>query len=218
MKRYVLILAALFALPLAAQNTVTLGASVTSGNGQLTTEITWDTNPRLTTGTPCVASGHANWSGAKAGFGSQTVTISTSGTMPLQLTCTFPGDSIVQFTWTPATTNTDSSAYTQAQRGLTRIRHTFNATLSASAPCNTGGVTCIDLNDSGTTRPTMHTATGITQTGTMRAVATHVNATGGESAGSNAATKAFQGSVPVTQSVSITVNPLPGAPTNFGAT
>lgn len=215
-RSYALLLALLYCIPALAQNTVTLGASVTSGNGSLTTDITWSTNPPLTVGTPCVASGHTMWSGNKAGSGSQTITIAQSGTLPLSLTCTFPGQSIVEFSWTPATTNTDSSVY--SNRGLTRIRHTFNATLPVTVPlpaCNTGGVTCVDMDDSGTTRPTMRTVTGITQTGTLRAYATHLNANGVESAASNAVAKTFTGAVPVTQSVSITVNPVPNAPSNF---
>jgi hypothetical protein len=219
--RYALLaLLALAAGPALAQNTVTLGASVTSGNGSITTDVSWSTNPPLTTGTPCTATGHPSWAGAKAGSGTQTITIATSGTLQLQLTCTFPGDSIVTFTWTPATQNTDGSAYAQAQRGITRIRHTFNPTLSTTAPlptCNSGGVTCVDLSDMTATRPSMHTVTGVSQTGTLRGYATHVNASGAESAASNAATKAFSGTVPVTQSVAITVNPVPGAPATFGA-
>lgn len=199
-----------------AQNTVTLGASVTSGNGQLTTDITWSTNPPLTTGTPCVASGHANWTGNKAGSGSQTVTISTSGTLPLSLTCTFPGTvGIAEFSWTPATTNTDGSNY--VNRNFTRIRYTFNPTLPVSPlpACNAGGVVCVDVADDVTPRPTMRTVTGLTTVGTLRAVATHVNSVNAESAASNAVTKVFTGAVPVTQSVSITVNPVPNGPTNL---
>lgn len=198
-----------------AQNTVTLGASVTSGNGSITTDITWSTNPPLTTGTPCVASGHPSWAGNKAGSGTQTITIATSGTLPLSIICTFPGDSIMTATWVNATTNTDSTPYTN--RATTRLYWTFNATLPTNPlpACNTGGVNCVNLDDSGASRPTMRTITGITQTGTARVVATHINSLGGESAASNGATKVFQGNVPVTQSVSITVNPLPGAPSTL---
>lgn len=208
--------AALYSGLAAAQNTVTLGASVTSGNGQLTTDITWSTNPPLTTGTPCVASGHANWTGAKAGSGSQTVTISTSGTLPLSLTCTFPGTvGIAEFSWTPATTNTDGSNY--VNRNFTRLRYTFNPTLPTNPlpACNTGGVVCVDVPDDVTPRPTMRTVTGLTTVGTLRAVATHVNSVNAESGASNAVTKVFTGAVPVTQSVSITVNPVPNAPSNL---
>lgn len=63
----------------------------------------------------------------------------------------------------------------------------------------------------------MRTVTGIAQTGTLRGVATHVNLNGVESVVSNSATKVFQGNVPVTQTVTITVNPVPGPPSGFGA-
>ena len=217
MKQFIALLLALTSFPLLAQNTVTLTSSVTSGNGSITTNLTWSTNPALTAGTPCVGSGHPMWNGNKAGSGSQTITIDQSGTLPLTLTCTFPGSSLIEFSWNPATTNTDASAYIQSQRNLTRIRYTFNATLPTNPlpACTATGITCVEMDDSGASRPTVRTVTGISQTGTLRAVATHVNALGVESSASNAATKVFAGAVPVTQGVSITVNPVPNGPTNF---
>jgi hypothetical protein len=138
MKRIVLIAAALLALPVAAQNTVTLTPSVTQGNGSITTDVSWSTNPPLTTGTPCTASGHPSWTGAKAGSGGPvSITIATSGTLNLGLTCAFPGASIIEFSWTNATQNTDSTPYTN--RGITRLRYTFNATLPV-APTNFAGL------------------------------------------------------------------------------
>jgi hypothetical protein len=201
-----------------AQNTITMTPSITSGDGQLTIDMSWSTNPPLTTGTPCTASAvpaTQQWTGAKAGAGSVTAIGPFTADQRLALQCGFPGDSIVTFTWTPATTNTNGSAYTN--RALTRIRHTFNATLPTNPlpACNTGGVSCVEIDDSTPTRPTMRTVTGITQTGTMRAVATHVNTNGAESAASSAATKAFQGSVTVTQQVDLIVRSVPNVVTGF---
>lgn len=221
MKRYIAILAALaaaIALPAIAQNAVNVTPSVTQGDGTITTVISWSTTPALTSGTPCTASGHPQWTGPKAGSGTNPpITISTSGTLPISLTCNFPGDSIVTYTWTPSTTNTDGSAYTN--RNLTRIRHTLNPTLATNPlpACNAGGVQCFDLNDAGATRPTMHTVTGITGVATARGFATHVNSNGVESVASNVGTKSFTGSVPVTTTVNITVNPVAAPPTGFGA-
>jgi hypothetical protein len=59
--------------------------------------------------------------------------------------------------------------------------------------------------------------TGITETGTLRAVAFARNSLGVFSDASNVATKLFSGSVTVTQSVPITVNPKPAAIAGFDA-
>lgn len=210
----------MFAQQANAQSTITMTPSITSGDGQLTIDMTWSTNPPLATGTPCTASAvpaTPQWSGAKAGSGSAAGLGPFTADQRLALQCGFPGDSIVTFTWTPATTNTNSSAYTN--RGLTRLRYTFNASLPTNPlpACGTGGVTCVDIDDSTATRPTMRTVTGITQVGTLRAFATHVNAASIESAASNAATKQFQGTVNVTQQVDLIVRSVPNAITGFGA-
>jgi hypothetical protein len=210
----VVLLAFFWGLPASAQSTVTLGASVTSGDGSITTDVTWSTNPPLTTGTPCQASGHTAWAGAKAGSGTQTITIATSGTLNLALTCTFAGDSIVTYTWVNPPQNTDGSAYTNP--GIVRLKHTFAASLTAGPNC-AAGETCTDVAQ--TPAPTtVRTVTGITQTGTLRAIAYARNALNIFGAGSNVTTKVFTGSVPVSQSVAITVNPIPGAVTGLSGT
>jgi hypothetical protein len=212
MKRIVLLVAALLALPVAAQNTITLTPSVTSGDGTITTALSWSTNPPLTAGTPCTASGHPSWTGPKAGSGSQSITIDMSGSFTIGMACGFPGSSIVEYSWTPPTTNTDTTSYTN--RDIIRIKQTFAAALSAGASCS-AGETCTDVDDSGPARPTMRTVTGITQTGTLRATAFARNSVGVFSDPSNVVTKVFTGTVNVTQSVLITVNPKPSAPGNF---
>jgi len=197
-----------------AQNTVTLGASVTSGNGSLSTVLTWATNPVIPTGTPCTASGDPGFTGPKPDHGTTTILISQSGTFTPSITCTFSGDSIVTFSWTPATKNTDNSNYTNPQN--VRIKYIFAPTLDPNPTC-IAGETCVDVPDPIALRPTMRTVTGIVQTGTLRAEAFHQNTNNAYSVPSNAATKVFTGSVPVTQSVTLTVNPLPGPPSAFGA-
>lgn len=208
-------LVVLFFTPFAADaqpNTVTLTPSVTQGDGQITTQLTWSTSPALSGAAPCTASGHPDWSGPKAGAGGPVaITIATSGTLPLTLTCQFGGDSLAEMRWTPATENTDGSAYTN--RGVTRIKYTFAASLISGPDCAPGGVeVCATLDDRGSQRPSVHTFTGITQTGAMRARAWHQSSTGVWSDNSNVVTKTFTGSVAVTQSVSITVNPKPAPP------
>lgn len=215
----VIALGYMFAQQASAQSTITLTPSITAGDGTLVTDVAWSTSPALPTGTPCTASSTPStpqWAGAKAGSGS-VVGLTFTADQRLTLACVFPGDSIVTFTWTPATTNTNGTAYTN--RALTRIRHTFNATLPTSPlpACNAGGVSCVEMDDSTPTRPTMRTVTGVTTTGTLRAVATHVNASGLESAASNAVTKAFQGNVTVTQQVDLIVRSVPNAIGGFSA-
>jgi hypothetical protein len=191
-----------------AQNTVTLTPSVTQGTESITTTISWATNPPLTTGTPCTASGHPGWTGPKAGSGTNPpITIATSGTLPLSLTCNFPGDSIVTFSWTPPTQNTDGSPLTNLA-GY-RIKHTFNATLMTNPLTAAAGEVHTDV----AANQTMRTITGISQTGTLRGGIFAQNTPGVFSVMSNVATKVFTGTVPVTQMVSITVNPRPNPPT-----
>ena len=202
-------LALLMCTPLAAQNTLTFTASTTTGDGSVVPSFTWSTSPAAAS---CNATGPAPWAGTKAASGTQTLPAITSS-QTYNLECTWPGDSIVTFQWVNATQNTDSSAYTD--RKFTRIRWTFNPTLATNAVCNSAGVTCVDVDDAPTTRPTMRTVTGIAQTGTLRALATHVNQRDVESAASNTTTKTFTGNVTVNRSVGITVNPVPGAPSTF---
>lgn len=208
------ILALLHGLPAFGQNTLTFGASVTTGNGTLTTDLTWATNPAIPTGTPCTASGAPSWTGAKAGSGTQSITISTSGTLPLTLSCTWPGgDTFVTYSWTNPTQNTDGSALTNLQ--TIRIKSGFVATLTSNPNIEAPGEIHTDVSQ--TPPLTTRTITGLTSTGTYRAVIFAKNALGVYSVASNEATKVFQAPVTRNQSVSITVNPQPQAATTLTA-
>jgi hypothetical protein len=112
MKKLLLACVLLAASPLAlaqvTEPSVTMGASVTNANGILSTTITWSTNPVANS---CTASGHASWTGQKAGSGTlQLPDITLSGTYTLSLNCTWPGDTTATVSWTPPTQNTDGSA------------------------------------------------------------------------------------------------------------
>jgi hypothetical protein len=108
MKKLLLACALLLAGPAFAQNTVTLTPSVTSGNGSISTTLTWSTAPAANS---CTASGHASWTGEKGPSGTLALpVISTSGSYTLTLNCTWPGDTTATIHWTPPTTNTDGSA------------------------------------------------------------------------------------------------------------
>lgn len=200
-----------------AQGTVTLTPSITSGDGQITIPtMSWSTSPALTTGTPCTASAVpalAGWSGAKAGSGTVTNLTIPQNTR-LVLDCVFPGDSIVTFTWTNPTTNTDGTPYTNPK--LVRIKHTFNAALTTNPAVAATGETHTDVLQT-PTPSTMRTITGVTQVGTLRGAAYAQNTNDAWSVASNAATKVFTGSFTVNQAVDITIRSVPGPITGFGA-
>lgn len=189
-----------------AQSTVTLTPSVTAGDGQLVTDVSWSTNPALPTGMPCIAGSdpaHPDWSGPKAGSGSQAGLVFTQNTR-LTLSCTFQGDSIVTFRWTNPTQNTDGTPYTNPD--ITRIKYTFNPQLGTDDPAvDAPG----DLHVDSPHPNTMVTVTGISQTGTLRARGYARNAAGAWSAPSNAAQKVFTGSVTVNQGVDLTIRSIP---------
>lgn len=198
-----------------AQNTVTLTPSLTSGDGTLTIPtMTWATNPPLTTGTPCTASATpatSQWTGAKAGSGSVSNLGPFTADQRFTLACGFPGDSIVTYSWTPPTTNTNGTPLTDL--ASYRIKQTFNATLTADPLVAAAGETHVDV----TAPASMRTVTGISQTGTLRGSIFARNALGNFSAPSNVATKVFTGTVTVTQQVDVIVRSVPNVVTGFTA-
>jgi hypothetical protein len=209
-----------FAPSAEAQNRIVLTPTVTSGNGELTTAISWETLPPAPGETPCTATGLPEWAGPKAASGMQTLTFSTSAT--LNLSCSWNGDSIVTYTWTNPTKNTDGSDYTDPK--LVRIKHTFDTPAQrsdvqlAGAQCgSTPTVLCTDVPQTPAPQ-TMRTVTGITQTGTLRALAIAINQRDVFSEASGVATKVFTGLVTVAESVGITVNPKPEPISSFDAT
>lgn len=206
MTRYVSVLAAiaaLVALPVCAQNRMDFTVATTTGDGDLTTTITWAPRAGVPDPTSCTASGASQWAGPKAARGSETITFASSATLNLE--CTWQGDSIVTFTWQNPTQNTDGSPYTDA--AIVRLKATFGAALSAGPNCNVDEI-CADAPQS--PARTMQTITGINQTGTLLGVAYAINQRGVASDPSNAATKTFTGAFTVTESVGIVVNPKPG--------
>lgn len=200
-----------------AQSTVTMTPSLTSGDGTLTIPtMTWATSPALTTGTPCTASATPTtplWAGVKAGSGSVSNLGPFTADQRLTLACTFPGDSIVTFTWVNPTTNTNGTPLTDL--ASVRIKHTFNAALTANPDVAATGETHTDVAQ--VPPLSTRTITGITQTGTLRGAAFARNTGGVWSVASNVATKAFQGNVVVTQQVDLIVRSVPNVVTGFSA-
>lgn len=208
MKRVFLVVALLLcAFGAQAQDTLSFTMTTTvNGANQVEPRLSWSTSPPAVS---CAATG--DWSGTKGPSGDE----QQAGTLVSKsytLQCSWPGDSIVSFTWTPATMNENNTAYTDPQ--LVRIKYTFGATApTPTTPCG-GAVVCVDVPDPFAARPTMKTVTGITNIGTLRAIAQHINSQNAASAPSNVATKVFTGNVGVTQNVVLN---FPGTPQDFGA-
>lgn len=173
----------------------TLTPSVTSANGELSTVLTWNSDRAQ-----CEASGHESFSGPVPTSGSITLpTITMSGTYPVQLRCFTPPSLDARLSWEHPTQNTDGTAYTNPAG--TRIVYGR----SASALSNT-----VDVPHPATS----HTITGLAL-GDWYFGARAFNTNGAESAISNLVVKGVvQGSEEV-ETVTLTVNPIPGPPTNL---
>lgn len=87
----------------------TLRTSV-NADGTLTPTLSWITTPAAVI---CVASGDAEWEGAKEGQGEVTLSPrSASEPRAFALLCQWPDDAQAFLTWTPPTQNTDGTALT----------------------------------------------------------------------------------------------------------
>lgn len=196
-----------FSAVLAQTPSVTFSASTTTGDGTLTTDLTWSSTPALP-GTPCAASGLApQWQGAKAASGTLTgLTISTSGTLNLTLTCTFPADTSLTVNWTNPTQNTDGSPLTNLSN--VRIKYGFVGAISSN-PAAAAGETMVDVAQTPT--PTTTLTRTITGTGTLHVAGLAQNSQGvWSSLTMPDATKVFTGSAnPIQKTVTLTINPKP---------
>jgi hypothetical protein len=209
MKRFL----ALFALTLlssaALAQTVTLTPSVTSGNGTLSTKLTWSTMPAAQS---CTASGHTSWTGTKAASGSVDLPpITLSGTYTLTLDCTWPGDSTATVRWTAPTTNTDGSALAKCANADSTgpclayyqvYRRVGSADLSAGA----------EMTQVRDPNATQFVKSGLGAGAQYFAVEV-VNGEGVASALSNVASKTITATTTRSQSVTVTVNPKPSPAT-----
>lgn len=197
MRRSILVLASLLSLlALEASADVTFGASVTNADGELRTTLTWDAPGA----SGCVGSGHPEWAGDKTASGTQELpAITLSGTYQLTISCTFPGDRTARLTWVNPTTNTDGTALTNLAG--TRIHYgrsadVLNQTVQVANP----SVTTYTLEN--------------LDVGQWFFAVRAYNTNGVESALSNVVTKTLVASTTETQSVSLTVNPIPSSPTD----
>jgi hypothetical protein len=208
MKRTFLIVATLLLSLLgsfAYSQTVTLTPSVTSGNGSLSTRLTWSTTPAATS---CTASGHASWTGTKAASGAVDLpAITLSGSYPLTLTCTWSGESSVTVNWVAPITNTDGGALTKCASATTTgpclAYFRVYRRLGSADLANNAEVT--PVNDP---NATSYTLTNL-PAGVHYVAVEVVNGNGVPSILSNVASKTLTGSVTRTESVTVTVNPKP---------
>ena len=181
-----------FALGTVAQAATTLTPSVTSANGELTTTLTWES-----TLPSCVAAGHPAWNGPKPSSGTlQLPTITLSGTYQLTLSCSSPADLTARVKWTLPTKNTDGSAYTNPGGVLIEYGRAA-ATLTQN----------VRVTD---TAATAHTIADLALGQWFFAV-TAINSNGVQAVRSNTVSKTMREGSSETESVSLTVNPIPGA-------
>jgi len=195
MKKYSMILVGLLALVTApAFGATTFNASVTSADGQLLTTLTWNSDRAS-----CVASGHEAWTGPKPSSGSlELPAITLSGTYSLTLSCATPADRNATVSWVNPTQNTDGSALTD----LAGVRVYFGQ-----------GPTLTQFRFVPT--PTTQTVFEQLADGTWRFSATAINSRDVESTRSNEVSKVITGEVADAESVTLTVNPVPMAPSGL---
>ena len=184
----------------ATPNSLTFTAATTSANGQLIPVLTWATSPAASS---CTASGHPSWTGTKAvsGSGVSLPAITLSGSYQLRLSCTWDGDTTARVSWTAPTQNTDGSALTNL------ASYTIYYGTSATALTQTQAIS--------SPATLTYTFNGLA-VGTWYFGVRARNSAGVESDLSNLAMKTLTASTSDTQTVALTINPIPNAPT--GAT
>lgn len=178
-------------------------ASTTAANGKLDTTLTWTTVPVAGS---CVAAGTpATWTGAKPPSGSFIVpTITKSGTYTPTLACQWPSVSTLELDWLAPTQNIDGTALTNLA--------SYNIYWGAgNNPANwTAKVSAVAKTAS-------FWVSGALAPGQWCGVVTTVNSNGAESDNSNIACKTISAVQNDTESVTLTVNPIPMAPGNVTA-
>lgn len=189
-----LVMLLLLALPSQAQNIISFTAEVTSGVETVIPVLTWDTTPPAD---GCVASG--DWSGIKGPSGQETLP-AISGSATYNIQCNWL-DASALLTWTAPTQNTDGTAYTDP-KGFKLYYD-----MDQGGPYQN----IIDLQDP---NATSHLVAPLIP-GTWFFVATAYNQNDVESDVSGEVMKITGGSSE-TESVGITVNPKPNAPTGLG--
>ena len=184
----------LLALPVSAQNIISFTAEVTSGVETVVPVLTWDTTPLAD---DCTASG--DWSGSKGPAGTETLPAITMGAT-YNLQCDWL-DVTATLSWTAPTQNTDGTPYTDP-KGF-RIYYG----MTQGGPYDN----IVDIQDPNVTA---HVVSPLVS-GVWFFVSTAYNLNDVESDFSNEAMKIL-GLSGETESIGITVNPKPSAPSSLG--
>lgn len=176
---------------------INFSSSVTNADGTLSTNLTWSTSPAATS---CEASGHPVWTGAKEPVGvAELPPITTSGTYTLTLACTWKADASARLTWEAPTQYTDGTPIPPEALGPYRV-------FQGTAPDSLQGVE--EVAGLSTVREGL-------APGTHYFAVAAVTTTGVQSELSAVGSKVIAEGASRTQSVTITVNPKPSAPTQL---
>lgn len=198
----------LFLSSRADAQTLTFTAETVTGNGSVVPKLTWATTPAATS---CTASGATDWTGSKAGSGTETLAAITSS-KTYALACTWPGDTKATIKWTAPTQNTDGTALakcaSQTATGACLRSFTIHEGPSATSLPNVTPV-----NDRNATQADVSNLIVGTHFFAVRAV----TGDGVSSDLSGTASKTITAAPSVTRNVAITVNPQPNPPANVTA-
>ncbi len=195
---------------------ITFTASVTNANGTLNTTLTWSA-PGASGCTASAVPASTSWTGSKAASGTQVMPpISLSGTYQLTLGCSFPGDTTSTISWTAPTTNTDGTPLAkcpdQNPGNPCLLQFKVYRTIAPPIKPATDDFKLVDDRNA-----TQLVWTGLTPAGTHTFAVTAINGLFAESPLSNTATKVITTTTSQNSSVTLTVNPIPGAPTGVAA-
>lgn len=178
----------------AFSQSISFQADITQALGEATPTLTWDTTPLADS---CIGSG--DWSGEKGGTGSETQPTTTSS-RTYTLTCTWLAGPVT-LTWTAPTENTDGTPLTD----LAGFRIYYGSQPSGPYDQQTGDIGAAESSYQ-ITLPA----------GGWYFVATAFNAAGVESEYSGEAFRLVADDTTV-ETVAVTVNPRPKAPTGLSA-
>lgn len=172
--------------------TITFTANTTSANGSVVPVLTWSTAPAATS---CTASG--DWTGTKAAAGTATLAAITAS-KTYSLSCSWgSGTSSLTLKWVAPTQNTDGSPLTDLKFYSVYYGQDVNSlTLNKTVGPTLTSVVLDNLAP-----------------GTWYATLRAVNQYDIASSRSAVVSKAVTGSGSATESISITVRPVPKAPT-----
>lgn len=194
-----LLLACGIAFTAPAHAAMTFTASTTTGAGKIDTVLSW----AAAAGSVCTASGHPSWTGTKAATspagGFKLPTITLSGTYKLTLACTLAGNAATTVLWTNPTTNTDGTPLTN----FAGVRINYGRTATTTDT--------VKLTESATATSA---SMGNLAVGDWFFVLRAYNTLGFESDPSATVKKTVVAGVSESNVITLTVNPVPGVPTD----